>query len=31
VLVAMAASAGLFGLALLYTVNTNKLIKEERL
>ena len=28
-LLAMAASVGLFGLALLYTVNTNKLIKDE--
>ena len=31
VLAAMMASAGLFGLALLYTVNTDKLIKKERL
>ncbi len=30
-LLSVAASAGLFGLALLYTVNTNKLIREERL
>ena len=30
-LLSVAASAGLFGLALLYTVNTNKLVREERL